>query len=84
MRKIEFAIIALTVMVLLAACDPAPSNPSTALIADVPEYTAEQQKRAAEEMETHCDLLPMVCDTFMPDYKVMRDQARAAKKVLDI
>lgn len=29
-----------------------------------------------------CDLMPTVCDVFLPDYKVMREQTRAAQKVL--
>jgi hypothetical protein len=46
----------------------------------VPEYTKVMQAKAADEMESgHCQTLS---DVFMPDYKVMRDQTRAAKKIL--
>jgi len=52
---------------------------------DVPEYTKDQQKQVLEEITTDDDppkcAVPMVCE-FLKDYKVMRDQTRAAKEAL--
>jgi hypothetical protein len=68
----------LTVLMLtawIASCAPATFDGCPA----VPEYTAEDQARAAEELR----LIPrpsVVRDRFMPDYSVMRDQSRACHR----
>jgi hypothetical protein len=40
----------------------------------VVEYTQEQQDIAADEIESRS--CPMIGEVFMPDYSVLRDQAR--------
>lgn len=40
----------------------------------VVEYTKEQQEQAADEIESN--KCPVMGGTFMPDYSVLRDQAR--------
>lgn len=75
-------ITALTVLALLTACAGGNSNPHGLMLPDVPEYSKSVQQKAAGEMTQSCGLMPTVCDVFMPDYKVMRDQVRGAREVL--
>jgi hypothetical protein len=84
MKKTEFAILVLIAMVSLSGCASAPFNPVGTFVPDVPEYPIDMQAKAADEMEKGCADMPIVCDTFMPDYLVMRDQARSLKKLADI
>lgn len=76
------AIVALTALALLTACIAAPSKPHHLVLPDVPAYSKATQKKAAAEMTQACDMMPTVCDVLLPDYKVMREQTRAAKKIL--
>lgn len=52
------------------------------MLPDVPAYSKATQKKAADEMARACDQMPTVCDVLLPDYKVMREQTRAARKLL--
>ena len=61
-------------MVLLTACETVTFSP--AAIPDVVEYSPKVQEAAADEIERND--VPVLTE-FMKDYKVMRDQARAAK-----
>jgi len=76
------ATVALIALALLTACSGAPSKPHHLMLPDVPAYSKAVQKQAAAEMTRACDQMPTVCDVLLPDYKVMREQARAAKKLL--
>lgn len=61
---------ALIVLTLLSGCTKAPSNDGLTVI----EYSKPLQKKAAKEIEGgQC---PTIGDIFIPDYSVLRDQAR--------
>lgn len=63
-------IIALTALVLSSACAKAPSDAGLSVI----QYSRVLQSKAADEIEGgQC---PVMGDVFMPDYGVLRDQAR--------
>lgn len=66
----KYAIIALTLMVSLSACDPVRSR----AFPDVVNYSRETMDKAANEMAGRS--CPILTDTMMPDYGVMRDQTR--------
>lgn len=56
---------------LLSACAAGPSEPAGLSVID---YSRAVQSRAADEIEGgRC---PVLGDVFMPDYSVLRDQAR--------
>lgn len=68
----------------LGACESSNTEKAMQLyLPDVVEYTKEQQHQVLEEITTDDDppkcRVPMVCE-FLKDYKVMRDQTRAARK----
>lgn len=80
----RYGIIALTAMVLLSGCAGEPSKVTVQskrlVLPDVVEYPVDIQNKAADEMNGgSCSVLS---DVFMPDYGVMRDQTRVAKKEL--
>lgn len=80
----RYGIIALIALVLPSACTEAPSKVAATskrlILPDVVEYPKEVQRKAADEMiGGRC---PVISDVFMPDYGVMRDQTRVAKKEL--
>lgn len=66
----RYAIIALTSLLLLSGCATGLSNVSP----DVVVYTRAIQAKAADEVEA--GTCPIIGDVMMPDYLVMRDQAR--------
>ncbi len=67
-------------VVLLSACSRDRFKPSVAVLPDVVEYSREIQSQAAGEMSIpQCHTLSNV---MMPDYQVMRDQTRAARRLL--
>lgn len=75
--KMLFATIALMTLLSTTACTQVVSEYDSLVAPDVVEYTLEQQKQALNELQTND--VPMLHE-FMKDYKVMRDQSRAAKK----
>ena len=56
---------------LLTGCETARSSGGGFTVV---EYTEEQQNKAADEIESNS--CPMLGSIFMPDYSVLRDQAR--------
>lgn len=74
----RYAIILPLLMLSLTACTPARSN-SALILPDVKTYTKAVQQQAAAEMASQaCPVL----NGFMVDYKISRDQTRAAKKIM--
>ena len=71
----------LILALLLAGCAQEPSSAldkaDRLIVPSVREYTPAQQKKAADEMDKHCSVVPTVCE-FVNDYGRMRDQARVA------
>lgn len=66
---------------MLTSCSTARFKPSKRVLPDVVEYSKEVQKQAYNEaLGGSCPVLGKV---FMPDYGVMRDQTRAAAKLLE-
>lgn len=63
--------LSLLAILLLGGCGVARSSGGGFTVV---EYTVEQQNRAADEIEG--GTCPMVGNIFMPDYSVLRDQAR--------
>ena len=57
-------------VLLLSGCGPVLSNGGFTVV----EYSKEQQKQAADEIESNS--CPVIGGVFMPDYSVLRDQAR--------
>jgi uncharacterized protein YceK len=66
----RYAITALTSLLLLSGCATGLSSSSP----DVVVYTRAIQAKAADEVEA--GTCPVIADVMMPDYLVMRDQAR--------
>lgn len=60
-------------LVLLSGCATAHSN----VMPDVVNYTRPVMNKAADEIEQ--GTCPTLGETMMPDYQVMRDQARLGK-----
>lgn len=80
----RYGIIGLTAMVFLSGCgaeaSKVPIQSKRLILPDVVEYPIDIQKKAAEEIDSgRCHVLS---DVFMPDFSVMRDQTRVAKKDL--
>ena len=61
---------ALIAVVLLSGCATALSEGGLTVI----EYSEETQSKAADEIEANT--CPVIGGVFMPDYSVLRDQAR--------
>lgn len=73
----KFAVIALMTLSFLSGCAREPSR--KLILPDVVEYSKATQIKAADELQA-CHS-PTIME-FMKDYSVMRDQTRAARKVL--
>lgn len=57
-------------MLLLSGCGPVLSDGGFTVV----EYSKEVQEKAADEIESNA--CPVIGGVFMPDYSVLRDQAR--------
>ena len=80
MKKPVSVIAHLTALLWLTACGMVRSEPTHAVLPDVKNYTQEQMNSAAIEIERGS--CPVIGDLFMSDYKIMRDQTRAANQFL--
>jgi hypothetical protein len=67
----KFGIIGLMALVLLSGCAQEVSRAKP----DIVNYTQKVMDKAADEIDGGS--CPVLGDTFMPDYQVMRDQVRA-------
>lgn len=67
-------------MLSLSACAQVSSKNSSLTLPDVIEYPLEAQKKAADEVKSR--QCPIIAETFMIDYKIMRDQTKASRKML--
>lgn len=78
----KFAIIVLMLPLLLVGCGGGHSN-ARLIMPDVVSYPQSVMTRAADEIDGGS--CPVLSDVMMPDYGVMRDQARAgAGRKVDI
>lgn len=80
MKKTVFALALAALMLSSSGCKLARSN-GEGVLPDVQEYSRAQQLRAAAELKKYGPFIPEV-GGMMGDYGVMRDQTKAAKKIL--
>lgn len=77
------SVLLLLTVTLLNGCVAAHSElnykASRMILPTVKEYSPAQQNKAADEMEAHCNTVPMLCD-MMIDFGKMRDKVRAAQE----
>jgi len=68
---------------LIVGCSTAPSDGGKTektdrlVVPHVKGYTKEQQKKAFDERQKYCDVVPMLCE-MINDYGRMRDEERVA------
>lgn len=79
MSYLNSFLLTFAVTMALCGCAGSPRSNNIEVLPDLKVYSRPVQKSAATEMQTNaCPVL----NTFMVDYKVMRDETRAAQKVL--